>query len=201
MNSTASPLILKNIYHLKENEMGMTMSISSFCTAISTGFLISPIIAFLHGNLITVIKYSLYGMSILFMIQGLLESQIINSYFNNFYFSLQLFDRFQIYFILSILQSLFQYALSNTLTGESTSRVGPNSKGLLLGTEHSLFAAARIASPQIGVYLLQTGGITAVSGMCAGVFFIMSVLWMNFDGNNIKFIYSTTSNACERKER
>lgn len=36
--------------------------------------------------------------------------------------------------------------------------------GTLLGLEHSLFAFARIATPQIGVNLLQSGGIPLVSG-------------------------------------
>eukprot|EP01034_Spumella_vulgaris_P035331 gene35331-43564_t len=76
-----------------------------------------------------------------------------------------------------VIAIMIQYVLSTTITSESTTRVGQNAKGTLLGLEHSLFAAARVFAPQAGVYLLQEGGVSAVSGACAAVFFGVYVAW------------------------
>jgi hypothetical protein len=60
---------------------------------------------------------------------------------------------------------------------KKSSHYFPNNIGTLLGLEHSLFAAARVFAPQAGVYLLQTGGVSAVSGGCAAVFLVVYVAW------------------------
>lgn len=84
------------------------------------------------------------------------------------------------YFYLSnyiICLGLFQYVLSTTITGESTALVGSSAKGTLLGLEHSMFAAARVAAPQTGISLLRSGGVSLVSGVCSVVFGFIFITW------------------------
>eukprot|EP01041_Mallomonas_annulata_P004952 gene4952-9900_t len=178
MSTTTFPLILKNIYNLNESSSGMSLSIIQLFNAIATGFLMGPITNLLGGSPLVVATYCLYGMTALFTLSSTIEattSIILTST-----------HRFCIFFILCIFLSVMQYVLGTTLTGESTARVGPQSKGILIGTEHSLFAAARIASPQMGVYLLQYGGIPAVAGASGAVFFSVSILWNYFNKKSKK---------------
>jgi len=72
---------------------------------------------------------------------------------------------------------LFQYVLSTTITGESTALVGSSAKGTLLGLEHSMFAAARVAAPKTGIALLRSGGVSLVSGVCSAVFAFIFITW------------------------
>ena len=88
------------------------------------------------------------------------------------------------YLGLSFILSMFQYALGTTLTSESTSRVPDDSKGTLLGLEHSLFAAARVFAPIMGSSLLISSGSTGVSAASGLIFLSVAFLW--------NFFYSPT---------
>lgn len=192
MFATALPLILKNHYQFNENHLGLSMSIMSGVTAVSNGFLLSPAIYY-AGGILPVINITLLGMTFLFALQAMSDIPTIQ---NISMTTLSYSGHFIIFFALTLLLSVLQYILSTSLTGESTARVGPNSKGFLLGLEHSLFAAARIASPQVGVLLLQRGGVTLVSGVCAIVFGAISIVW-----NVAVEKKDKGENICERKER
>lgn len=169
MGAAALPLILKNIYGLNEQNMGFSLSFNSVFNAIVNGALLGPIVHFFGGNLSTLIEVCISAMAILSAIQAAFALPS--------YASLSLANGLIEFLALTIALSMFQYVLSTTITSESTTRVGPKAKGTLLGLEHALFALARIASPQAGVALLKSGGVTAVSGVCSGVFALVWLIW------------------------
>jgi predicted MFS family arabinose efflux permease len=103
------------------------------------------------------------------------------------------------YLLTSFVLSIIQYVLATTTTGESTSRVQNNEKGTLLGLEHSLFAAARIATPQLGTMILTNYGVSAVSISCGAVYGSIALLWIAFDSHRSKIPVAKVPS--ERKER
>lgn len=158
----ALPLVLKNQYSLQEQAMGYTMSLMSGFNAIVNGGLLGPIVVWAGGDMLWLIAITIVGMAVLSGGQAVAASDL---FFGTSPHGLYVF------LTLTFLLSGLQYVLSTTITSESTSQVGSNEKGTLLGLEHSLFAAARVATPLIGVQLLQEGGIPAVTGTCSLVFF------------------------------
>ncbi len=192
MGAAAFPLILKDFYHLNEASLGVTMSVMSACNALVNGFLLGPILAMAGGSTQALIGYCVLLMCVLSSVQSLVGMPAVAT--------LSLGGGMYEYIGLSFLLSMLQYVLSTTITSESTTRVGHNAKGTLLGLEHSLFAAARVFAPQAGVYLLQEGGVTAVSGACAGVFLLVYVAWQSL--HDEKTVMPTVSGGeGERKEK
>jgi predicted MFS family arabinose efflux permease len=170
MSFTAFPLILKNTFQVDEKGLGFAMSFLSACNAIVNGILLEPIVKGIgKGNLMVVISTCLIAMTILFAVQGSLALP----YFLPFLSSYGLYT----FLASSVLLSIFQYVLATTITSESTARVNADAKGTLLGLEHSLFSAARIVTPQIGISLLQQGGIAYVAYACAGVYAAVTGVW------------------------
>jgi fucose permease len=104
------------------------------------------------------------------------------------------------FLVLTFILSMFQYVLSTTITGESTAIVKPTEKGTLLGLEHALFAAARIAAPQAGILLLDWGGVSAVSACCSVIFLGVLLTWNAYSAKVI-ITGKVSEKPGERKER
>jgi hypothetical protein len=188
------PLILKNTYGLDEKGLGFSMSLMSACNAIVNGLFLAPIVGLAGGDLRTVISVCLSCMCVASATQAVAALPA-------FVASSPVFGSgFYEYLSLAFLLSMLQYVLGTTITGESTARVGPLAKGTLLGLEHSLFAAARVVAPQSGVYLLKTGGVSAVSAACAGVFACVYGVWFALKDSNKEAACLSTSSD-ERKEK
>lgn len=136
------------------------------------GLLIGYLLGF-FDNLLSVVTVCVTSMAALYAAQSVLALPAVNTVF----FSSSGVIEF---FVTSLVLSVFQYLMATTITGESTARVDPNSKGTLLGLEHSLWAAARVVAPQTGVYLWKTGGVSAVAAACSGVFVFVLVVWEAF---------------------
>ena len=195
MAAAALPLILKNTYGLDEKGLGFSMSLMSGCNAIVNGLFLAPIVGLAGGDLKTVIGACLSSMCVVSAMQAIAAMP-------SFVALTPLAGAgFYEYMSLTFLLSIVQYVLSTTITGESTARVGPHAKGTLLGLEHSLFAAARVVAPQTGVYLLKTGGVSAVSSACAGVFAVVLALWHMFKDNKKYDVKMQSSTSDERKEK
>jgi len=174
MSQAAFPLILKDTYRLNEQQMGMVMSAMSAFNGVVNAFLLGPIVAFLGGKLTSVIEASITNMALVSFVLAVaaLPSVVAVSWTGGIGEFLGL----------SFVLSIFQYTLFTTITSESTTRVKPTEKGTLLGLEHTLFAAARIAAPQVGVWLLKSGGVPAVSVACGSVFLTVLGIWSVFKG-------------------
>lgn len=195
MATSAFPLVLKDKYDINEKGLGLIMSISSAFNAVVSGLFLGPLTHWLGGDLCYVIFNCLLAMTLLSGIQGFvtLDSVAVGSPGNGMY-----------YFVgVGYIISIFQYVLATTITSESTSRVGPNAKGTLLGLEHSLFAAARVVAPQMGVLLLQAQGISSVCVACASIFGTVSLMWNMFSGSLLieKGTGLLAAGKSERKEK
>jgi MFS family permease len=197
MAAAALPLILKNNYGLDEKQLGFSMSLMSAFNAVVNGLFLAPIVGMAGGDLRTVIGVCISSMCVASAVQAAaaLPSVVTMSPVPG--------SGFFEYLGLAFALSMMQYVLGTTITGESTARVGPLAKGTLLGLEHSLFAAARVVAPQTGVYILNTGGVSAVSAACASVFAAVFVLWQAFKDRKIDtaLLPKGVSVSDERKEK
>lgn len=191
MATTVFPIVLKNNYHVDEKGLGMIMSASSAFNAVVSGLFLAPLTSWLGGDLSFVIFNCLLAMTTLSLVQGLATLEKFSTSFGPLYGMLSFVG-------VGFAISIFQYVLATTITSESTTRVGPDSKGTLLGLEHSLFAAARVASPQLGIYILQSNGISAVCIACSAIFGVVSVLWQMFHGASLS---NKVDKESERKEK
>ena len=188
MNQAAFPLVLKNVYHMREASMGVTMSALSAFNALVNGVLLGPIIHyFANGSTMKLIGYTILFMSAVSFIQAAVSVRWSYLFTGGLY----------IYLSLAFVLSMAQYLLATSITSEATSKLGQvhgkgegegkgkgEGKGTLLGLEHSLFAAARVFAPQAGVWLLQGYGVPGVSGACAGIFLAVYVAWQILAGRN-----------------
>jgi len=172
MGQAAFPLILKNTYQLNEKSVGLSMSALSGFNAVINGSLLGKITTLLGSKLLAVISNCMLLLIGLSIVQATLAAPTVEQHIpgNGLY----------TFMASTAVLSVFQYVIATSITSESTSRVDENSKGTLLGLEHCLFAAARVFAPQMGVGLLQYGGISAVSSASSLVFFGVYIIWSTF---------------------
>ena len=175
MAQAAFPLILKDIYHMKEAALGITMSVMSAYNGFINGFLLGPALNLLGGNALALIGYCILSMCILSAAQAAFGLPSIAM--------MTMGEGMYAFIVISFLLSMAQYVLATTITSESTTRVDANAKGTLIGLEHALFSGARVFAPQVGVLLLTNGGVPAVSGACAAVFFTIYMTWAGLMDN------------------
>ena len=187
MMSETFPLVLKDIFSLNEQSLGLAIAANSAFNGVVNGLLLAPLVGYAGGDLIAVITVCLTLMTGI----ALTLSAVSLPSFSPFLLLSKLTDSpisavapvttssngLHLYLGLTFVLSIFQYALSTTITGESTSLVRVTQKGTLLGVEHSFFALARIVAPQVGVMLLKMGGVSAVASVSGGVYFAVSLLW------------------------
>ena len=191
MLSETFPLVLKNIFLLNEQSLGLAIAANSAFNGVVNGLFLAPLVGYANGDLIKVITLCLSLMTAL----ALTLSAISLPYISPFHVFSQLLSSpvtiltsvtgsgsggLSGYLLLTFILSIFTYALSTTITGESTSLVKKTQKGTLLGVEHSFFSLARIVAPQVGVWLLKSGGVSAVSAVSGGVYFSVLLLWNSF---------------------
>jgi hypothetical protein len=178
ISATVFPLILKNVFSIGEQKLGLIMSAMSFFNAIVNGLLMAPIVEWAGGQLGTVSRICLSSMALLSGFQAFLA----------------LPDAINLYSFLSLafVISMFQYVLGTTLTSDSTSRVADDAKGTLLGLEHSLFAVARVFAPYMASNLLISGGTATVCAVPSLIFATVYVVWNQF--------YNARSNEAESQK-
>jgi len=184
MRETTFPLVLKDAFRFDEKAMGTAMSCLSALNAIINGFLLGPVTRLFGGDLLPVLH------SCLVALVGLCLSQAA---------ILQAWtppraapqpaplwasspSALWTYLATTICLSICAYILSTTATSESTSRVPMSMRGKLLGTEHSLFAAARVGAPSMGVALLKDWGPSGVAVAAAAVFASVVLAWRGVQG-------------------
>lgn len=189
--SSVLPIIFKDVFKLSEYQMGVTMSIISAFNALITGLALSPIVALANGDLLRVITTSLTSLIIIQFIQGGLALPFISgrSFAGGFYE----------YFGLTLLSSMAQFVLANSLTSEATQCVEENSRGTLIGLEHSIFAAARVVAPTLGVALLSFGGISAASASCGFIFLGCQATWLIFKVDLVPVNHSASRETSKHK--
>jgi hypothetical protein len=181
------PLVLKNDFSLAEKGLGLSMSLMSAINAVFNSLCLGPTVRALGNDLRRVVLVSLLMTIVLYVAQGYLAIPSVTPSLSQIVYvtlpgdlSFSVPTRLILFLFTSITLSILQHLLALTLTSEASARVQAQSKGSLLGLEHSLFAAARVATPQIGVSLWQAQGLSAVSLACAAVFGVVSVVWKLF---------------------
>lgn len=182
MAKSAQPLILKGL-GVEEAEMGMVMSAQFAFGGFANAFLLGPVTKLMGGVVSLVVGRCVIIMGVAYCVQALLytgETSI---------------SHLQYPFIAMImLLSIFQYSLGTSITTETSSLVLKYMQGTLMGMEHSLFAVAYIAGPQLGVAGLTAGGISGLSAMCASIFGAVYLVWRVFE---MKVSSSSSSRAGE----
>ena len=193
--SFAFPLILKDIYGLQESGLvriinfgreyyhdyvrlmdvnvlqGLSMSVMSAFNAFVNSFLLSPISQYFNENLMDLIKSCSFWMFVFYGVQFFFAGTTFSP-------PLELLNGYYPFITTCIVLSMYQYILATVITSESTTRVQQESKGTLIGLEHSLFALARIFTPQIGLTVLTWGGVAGISGVCGSIFFGTYAAWV-----------------------
>ena len=179
MMSETFPLVLKNTFKLNEQYLGLAIAANSGFNGLVNGLLLAPMVAFSGGDLVRVIYLCLSSMATIAITLSAVFTTTLSDLVLSFSTSSSSTSLF-IYLSFIFFLSIFQYALSTTITGQSTSMVRKTQQGTLLGVEHSFFALARVVAPQCGVTLLQYGGISAVAAASAAVYGATSLLWYTF---------------------
>ena len=139
--------------------IGYYMSFSSCINTVINGLFLGPVLVYYKSST-NAINYSILYMCILYCIQAIFTMPYISSILftttpttttttstpttstivdnaNSSNSSINDIELY-IFIITTLILSVFQYILSTTLTGESTSRVEAAEKGTLLGLEHRL---------------------------------------------------------------
>lgn len=146
------------------------MSVMSAFNALVNGFLLAPITNYFQQDIQALIRRCLLSMCVFYGIQSAFGA-------TTFVEPFEFLNGYYPFIVTCIVLSMFQYVLSTVITSESTSQVERDSRGTLIGLEHSLFALARIWTPQLGLAVLTWGGVSGVSAVCGGVYLSTSLVW------------------------
>jgi hypothetical protein len=182
LQGAVMPLILKNTFGLKEQQLGYSMSFMPMFNAV-VGATLGTIVRAGGGGM-NIITLCLAGSTAVNLVQSFLMLPVLSEYFP----ALAVGSNWLViaYMTTQVLLSIPQFVLAASITSESTSRVSVDEQGTLLGLEHGLFAAVRIATPTWGQSILTFGGVSAVSGTCAAIYFVVAAVWT---GQRHKFVH------------
>jgi len=162
INQTVFPLVLKNGFGVAEGGMGVAMSTTMIVNSVIGAVVIGPFTKRFTPRVLMPIcifvKACCEG-AVSFFAPG---SAAVSVLPDGVHASLPFSSCF-------ILGSVFQFALATTLSVISTSTVGKDEQGSLMGVEHAMFSAARVGTPTLATYLFSLGGLPLVSGTCASI--------------------------------
>jgi predicted MFS family arabinose efflux permease len=173
MREATMPLVLKNSFAMREQDLGLTYSGFSALNAVINGLLLQPISKYFDGNLLTVIHVCLGFCLSACILQAICAQPWIEA--SSIYNSGQ-----GEYLLTTFIWTISSFVMSTMSTSESTSRVDKDFRGTLLGIEHSLFAAARVAAPTAGVAILRDHGPSGVAMAAASFFSMILFGWHSF---------------------
>jgi len=182
MASSTQSQVLKNQLNFSEADLGLFLSCEFAFGGFANGFLLGPVTALLGGKSESVVKNCILCMALGYSGLALLQAEMLGLVVTAAPALAQTYSFVGITMILSI----FRYSLSTSITAESTHIVPENLKGTLMGIEHSTFAAARIATPTIGIKILTMGGPGVLYACCSSVFFVVGSLWVLLAGRFLR---------------
>eukprot|EP00438_Fugacium_kawagutii_P017968 Skav216376 [mRNA] locus=scaffold3826:17829:20697:+ [translate_table: standard] len=168
MASSTQNLILKNQLGFAEADLGFFMSAQFAFGAVANAVLLGPVTKLMGGALQKVVRNCVLGMAAFYALQSLLNSN-----------QLELPPTTQkcSFIAVALGLAIFQYSLSTSITAENTQRVPENMKGTLIGMEHCIFSAARVATPAIGINVLNAYGMGGLYAACSSIFIGTFLLW------------------------
>lgn len=170
----AQPIILKDLYGMREAGMGGIMSASSLCNAVTGAFAVGPLTKYFGSGTLVTICLCLITAGYAVQVAIGPGSTVLSFLMVALPSSMPLMAPFV---VASIAQTAAAFAMGTAFTAVSTLAVPNNLKGTLLGVEHGLFSFARVGVPSLGTYLLALGGIPAVCGICGFLTLSVAVGW------------------------
>jgi OCT family organic cation transporter-like MFS transporter 18 len=121
IGSTIMPIVFKNDFKLDEYQLGLSMSVMSAFNAFASGIALAPLVSMAGNDLDTVISVSIWALVGMLYVQTIFALPLVVA-------TVSYSRGFIEYFICTLLLSMAQFVLSNTLTAESTQRVQEDSK-------------------------------------------------------------------------
>lgn len=170
MASATQNLILKNQLGFAEADLGFFMSAQFAFGAVANAVLLAPITKLMGGVLQNVVRHCVLAMAALYALQSLLNSELLP-------IGLPPTAQKGSFISLALGLAIFQYSLSTSITAENTQRVHEDMKGTLIGMEHCIFSAARVATPAIGIGVLNAYGMGGLYATCSSIFVGTFLLW------------------------
>lgn len=170
MASATQNLILKNQLGFAEADLGFFMSAQFAFGAVANAVLLAPITKLMGGVLQNVVRHCVLAMAALYALQSLLNSELLP-------IGLPPTAQKGSFISLALGLAIFQYSLSTSITAENTQRVREDMKGTLIGMEHCIFSAARVATPAIGIGVLNAYGMGGLYAICSSIFVGTFLLW------------------------
>jgi len=169
MASSTQNLILKNQLGFAEADLGFFMSAQFAFGAVANAVLLGPVTKLMGGALQKVVRNCVLAMAALYALQSLFNSKQL--------WELPAMVQKCSFTSLALGLAIFQYSLSTSITAENTQRVPENMKGTLIGMEHCIFSAARVATPAIGINVLNGYGMGGLYATCSSIFVGTFLLW------------------------
>ena len=155
--------------------MGTVMSLQFGFGGFSNAFLLAPVTRIMGGKTSLVVRNCLIIMASIHLGRGFLYSSTHNMLTTWFPES----DLARVYpFIgISLLLSIFQFSLASSISACTSEIVSKSMQGTLVGIHHCLFAFAHMIGPQVGAYIYNTGDISGLCVMSAGVFAVVALVF------------------------
>lgn len=191
MASSTQNLVLKNQLGFAEADLGFFMSSQFAFGAFANAVLLGPVTRLMGGAPQKVVRNCVLAMATLYALQSLLNSKQMPWELSP---AAQKFGFVGVALTLAI----FQYSLSTSITAENTQRVPENMKGTLIGMEHCIFSAARVATPAIGINVLNAHGMEGLYAACSSIFVGTLLVW-TFTAE--RFLPTLAASASNKKDR
>mmetsp|Transcript_109948 Transcript_109948/g.355031 ORF Transcript_109948/g.355031 Transcript_109948/m.355031 type:complete len:414 (+) Transcript_109948:135-1376(+) len=162
MKQSVFPLVLKDGFGVAEGGMGVAMSVTMVVNSLVGAFVIGPFTNKFKPRVLVpacILAKACCEAAIGLVAPG---SAAVAMLPDAVHASLPFAGCF-------VLGSTFQFALATTLSVLSTSAVGKDEQGSLMGVEHAMFSGARIGTPTLAAYLFSIGGVPLVAGTCTSI--------------------------------
>eukprot|EP00929_Paragymnodinium_shiwhaense_P085106 TRINITY_DN45563_c0_g1_i1.p1 TRINITY_DN45563_c0_g1~~TRINITY_DN45563_c0_g1_i1.p1 ORF type:complete len:457 (+),score=59.96 TRINITY_DN45563_c0_g1_i1:53-1372(+) len=179
MASSSQSLVLKNTFGFSEADLGFFMSLQFGFGGFANLCLLEPVTRFLGGSVRKVIPRCIGIMALGYALQAAFNSQFMQDAFGSDVSDNTAAPLLKYNFVaIAMMLSIFQYSLGTSITAENTKIVPEDMKGTLIGMEHSIFSAARIATPAIGVSILNSSGVSTLYGVISVGFSSILLSWI-----------------------
>ena len=173
MYTACLPLVYKNVYGASPAVLGTVMAVTSIINALAGLFAVGWVSSCLGERNAIRIAINVLAVGYLCII-GVLYVRDGGGALASVYPLV----------VLNVLLSVVGHSMATLVTSQSTSLVGEHDKGAVIGIEHALFSLARVASPSIGVVLMEaeSARLTMLAVSCCGTATAAAVLLHVFGG-------------------
>ena len=175
MYTTALPLVYKNMYGASPSLLGTVMAVTMVINAVAGLFAVGWLSSFFGERQAIQHSTHILALGYLFIVAALHFRAVGSDGVTTSVYPLV---------CINVALSVVGHSMATLVTSQSTSLVGENDKGAVIGIEHALFSFARIASPTLGVMLMEVENtrLTWLAGACASTALAAAALLRTFGG-------------------